>query len=62
MNNGTRNWSAMTAYLDPSSKLFSIYEPCPVKKTLIPVVQDGKQLRVNADFIRQHKIPERTQP
>lgn len=63
MNNGTRNWPAMTAFQDPGSKLFSLYEPCTGKPgvTLTAVLDgSGKPLRVDAEFIRKHGVPERT--
>ena len=64
MNNGSRNYSAMTAYQDPSSKLFSLYEPSHVKGVTLKAVtdKDGKAMRVDGKFVRDHKIAERTEP
>lgn len=63
MNNGNRDYSVMTAFKDPSSKLFSLYEPCTDKPgvTLQPALDSaGKPLRVDSEFLCKHKVPERT--
>lgn len=65
MNNGNRDYSTMTAFKDPASKLFSLYEPCTEKPgvTLTPALDsNGKPLRVDSEFIRKHGVPERTNP
>lgn len=70
MNNGNRNYATVTAYKDPSSGLFSLYEPCGsealdsnVSKTLTPVLgKDGKPMRVDERFLESHGISERTGP
>lgn len=64
MKNGTRNWQALTAYHDPASGMYALYEPCVTTPgvTLRAVAdKDGKQLRVDADFLKEHQIPQRTE-
>lgn len=65
MNNGTRDYSKATTYKDPASGLYDFYEPLitpfqmdnTVKVTLLPVKRG-----VDASFLRQHGVLERTEP
>jgi hypothetical protein len=63
MNNGNRDFSKTTAFLDPASKLFSLYEPGEKPGTLTAAKdKDGKPMRVDRQFVQSHKISERTEP
>lgn len=64
MNNGNRDFTHCTAFLDPASKLFSLYEPSdkPGASLKATLDKDGKPMRVDRQFVESHKISERTEP